>query len=92
MDNLQQIPGVGKSIAADLQALGYRRVSDLINADPDQLYAALCDWQGARVDRCVLYVFRCAVYYASHAVPDPKLLKWWEWSDQKLAEREPSPV
>lgn len=92
MDDLQQIPGVGKNIAADLRALGYQCVADLVNANADQLYAALCDWQGTHVDRCMLYVFRCAVYYAAHAKHDPKLLKWWNWSDQKLVERESSPV
>jgi hypothetical protein len=33
------------------------------------------------VDRCVLYVFRCAVYFASEAEHDPELLKWWNWKD-----------
>ncbi len=28
---LQQIPGVGKSLSKDLVALGYRQVSELIN-------------------------------------------------------------
>jgi hypothetical protein len=32
----------------------------------------------------VLYVFRCAVYYASHEVHDPELLKWWNWKDRAL--------
>ncbi|MGA3073400.1 MAG: helix-hairpin-helix domain-containing protein, partial [Bryobacteraceae bacterium] len=31
---------------------------------------------------CVLYVFRCAVYFASEAEHDPELLKWWNWKDQ----------
>ncbi len=92
MDDLQQIPGVGESIAGDLRTLGYERVSDLVDADPEQLYADFCKWQGLSVDRCLLYVFRCAVYYASHPEHDPKLLKWWNWSDKKMAEREPSPV
>jgi hypothetical protein len=34
-----------------------------------------------QIDPCVLYVFRCAVYYASHEVHDPDLLKWWNWKD-----------
>ena len=33
-------------------------------------------------DRCVLYAFRCAVYYASHTTHDPNLLKWWNWKDR----------
>jgi hypothetical protein len=38
---------------------------------------------GAHVDRCALYVFRCAVYFASEAKPDPELLKWWNWKDAR---------
>ena len=75
----RQIPGVGKSIAEDLWNLGLRSVSDLKNQDPEALYMRLCAFQGAHVDRCMLYVFRCAVYYASHDVHDAELLKWWNW-------------
>ncbi|NMB56563.1 pathogenicity locus, partial [Candidatus Beckwithbacteria bacterium] len=31
-------------------------------------------------DRCLLYVFRCAVYYAKGG-RDPEKLKWWNWKD-----------
>jgi hypothetical protein len=30
----------------------------------------------------VKYVFRCAVYFASHEVHDPSLLQWWNWKDR----------
>jgi hypothetical protein len=36
---------------------------------------------GRHVDRCVLYTFRCAVYFASESKHDPELLKWWNWKD-----------
>ncbi len=36
------------------------------------------------LDRCVLYVFRCANYYAAHKRHDPELLKWWNWKDEKM--------
>ena len=77
----RQIPGVGKNIAEDLWNLGLRSVSDLKNQDPEALYMRLCDYQGTHVDRCMLYVFRCAVYYASNDVYDAELLKWWNWKD-----------
>jgi hypothetical protein len=75
----RQIPGVGKRIAEDLWNLGLRSVSDLKNQDPEDLYLRLCALQGTHVDRCMLYVFRCAVYYASNDIHDPELLKWWNW-------------
>jgi hypothetical protein len=77
----RQIPGVGKRIAEDLWNLDLRSVSDLKNQDPEDLYVRLCVLQGTHVDRCMLYVFRCAVYYASNDIYDPELLKWWNWKD-----------
>ena len=69
--------GVGKSIAQDLWSLGLRSLKDLKNANPQKLYDDLCVLQGKHVDRCVLYVFRCSVYFASSTTHNPELLKWW---------------
>lgn len=80
--DFQQIPGVGPSIAWDLWNLGYRSVGELKNQDPEAMYLAHCHQQGETVDRCVLYVFRCAVYFASNEAHDPELLKWWNWKDR----------
>lgn len=81
---LESIPGVGPSIARDLRDLGYRDVSDLHDADPEAMYAQLNTISGEHQDQCVLYVFRCAVYFASEEVHDPELLKWWAWKDRNL--------
>jgi hypothetical protein len=78
---LLQIPGIGKSIAKDLQDLGIYTISDLKNKDPEKLYEAANNQKGVIQDRCLLYTFRCAVYFASHKTHDPKLLKWWNWKD-----------
>ncbi|MCB2184368.1 MAG: helix-hairpin-helix domain-containing protein [Desulfobulbaceae bacterium] len=80
--NLQEIPGVGKSIAGDLSDLGYRNVTELGGEDPEKMYRNLCTLRGRHIDRCVLYVFRCAVYYAGNSTHDPELLKWWNWKDR----------
>src|SRR5437773_2071685 len=81
LKELMQIPGVGKSIARDLMSLGIQSISDLKGKDPEDLYVQFCDQTGTRVDRCVLYTFRCAVYYASNEHRDAELLKWWNWKD-----------
>lgn len=81
LKDLQRIPGVGPSIAEDLWHLGFRRVVDLEGADPEKLYVDLCELQGCKIDRCMLYVFRCAVYFASHKAHDSRLLLWWNWKD-----------
>jgi len=80
---LRKIPGVGKSIAQDLLNLGYRSVQDLRDQNAEEMYQRLCEYQGVHVDRCMLYVFRCAVYYASNNEHDPELLKWWNWKDAR---------
>ena len=79
---LQVIPGIGKSIAQDLVDLKYREVEDLRGEDPEQMYQNLCDLRGKHIDRCVLYVFRCSVYFVSNSTHEAKLLKWWNWKDR----------
>ena len=82
-DELQKIPGVGKSIARDLRNIGIRSISDLKNRDPEKLYEKSNQYEGIVQDRCLLYVFRCAAYFAGHKNPNPKKLKWWNWKDGK---------
>ncbi|MCG6961689.1 MAG: helix-hairpin-helix domain-containing protein [Acidobacteria bacterium] len=84
---LQRIPGVGPSIARDLLDLGIHRARDLAGVDAERLYERLCVVRGHHVDRCVLYVFRCAVYFASEPNPDPELLRWWRWKDRRAPAR-----
>lgn len=82
---LRQIPGVGRSIAEDLWELDIRSTADLQDKDPEILYQQLCVIQGQKIDRCMLYVLRCAVYYASNTEYQPELLKWWNWKDRESA-------
>lgn len=79
--DLQIIPGVGKSIAGDLIDIGINNVADLRNRSPEALYESLIALRGRHIDRCVLYVFRCAVFFATEKEHDPALLKWWNWKD-----------
>lgn len=81
-NSLLRIPGVGKSIAADLNGIGIHLVEELKNKDPEVLYTKICEKQGAVIDRCLLYVMRCAVYFASNTQHDPERLKWWKWKDR----------
>ena len=83
-NELLEIPGIGKSLAEDLMNIGIQKVSDLKNKNPEKLYQKLCRYEGVRLDPCVLYAFRCAVYYASNTRHDAELLKWWNWKDRKI--------
>jgi hypothetical protein len=89
LKELQRIPGVGPAVAADLWNLGVRSIGELRGRDPAALYEQLCALQGVRVDRCMLYVFRCAIYFASQEEHDPELLKWWNWKVWVLYEMSP---
>ena len=81
-EQLTDIPGVGRSIAQDLVNIGIRSVSDLKGKDPEKLYSLSNQYAGVVQDRCLLYVFRTAVYFAEGGRASEKL-KWWNWKDKK---------
>ncbi len=85
---LREIPGVGARIAAVMEALGIREVSDLRGRDPEELYLKEYLMKGYQEDRCALYVWRAAVYYADHETRDPEKLKWRYWKDKPYPEKE----
>ncbi len=78
---LVKIPGVGKVIANGLWNIGITSIEELKDKNPEKLYEKVCAFKGERIDKCVLYVYRCAVYYASNDIHDSELLKWWNWKD-----------
>jgi hypothetical protein len=86
LNDLKRIPGVGKSIAVDLWNINIRSVDDLKGQNPQTLYDLSNEFADEIQDRCLLYVFRCAVYFAE--TPEDKrefeMLKWWNWSDKNL--------
>ncbi len=81
-ESLLSIPGIGKKIAQDLHIIGIHHVKDLIGQNPETLYKDLCSEYKNRIDPCLLYTFRCAVYYAENDKHDPALLKWWNWKNK----------
>lgn len=84
INRLTIIPGVGKSIATDLYNIGITHVDDLKGKDPQVLYVKSNQFAGCIQDRCLLYVFRCAVYFAETPPrrQDGEKLKWWNWKDK----------
>ncbi len=76
-----KIPGVGKVIANSLRNIGITSIEELKDKKPENLYKKVCTLKGEMIDKCVLYVYRCAVYYASNDIHDSELLKWWNWKD-----------
>ena len=78
---LQKIPGVGPRMAGHLERIGCPTLDSLRGRDPEELYRRDCLFQGCQVDRCVLYVYRLAVYYAEHGECPPDRQNWWDWKD-----------
>ncbi|MBN1690220.1 MAG: pathogenicity locus [Dehalococcoidia bacterium] len=79
--SLIEIPGVGKSIAQDLNNIGIYTVDDLKNRSAETLYDLSNESAGRMQDKCLLYVYRTAVYYANGGRSSDKL-KWWNWKDK----------
>ena len=80
-DSLCAIPGFGKASVRDLNHLGIYELGDLKGKEPERMYTQLEEVCGSHVDRCVLYGFREAVYFAEGGL-DPEKLKWWNWKDK----------
>ncbi|MDD3213723.1 MAG: helix-hairpin-helix domain-containing protein [Eubacteriales bacterium] len=83
MGDLRKIPGIGKSIEQDLIAIGYDSVASLAGQSPEDLYQKSGLRKGVQEDRCLLYVFRLAVYYAENDEHASEKLKWWYWKDKE---------
>lgn len=86
-DNFQKIPGVGPSIAQDLRELGMDRVAQLRGRHPQTLNEQrIARWQcQCPIDRCMLYVLRCVMYYAEGG-HEPEPLRWWNRKDRGSAD------
>lgn len=80
--DLLTIPGVGKNMKKHLEAIGVSCVEDLKGKDPGELYTRDCArFQGERLDRCCLYVYRLAVAFAEGRADTPEKQKWWNYQD-----------
>ena len=86
LKHFQTIPGIGKACALDLWNIGLRSISDLRGKNPLTLYNKLNKVTGATHDICMLYTFRCAVYFATEAAHEKEKLNWWYWKDKQYNE------
>lgn len=86
LKNLRTIPSIGKACSFDLWNIGIRQVGDLKNKNPRLHYEKLNHQTGVVHDPCMLYTFRCAVYFASAKKHDREKLNWWYWKGKKYKE------
>lgn len=82
MGDLRMVPGIGAKKEQELMELGYGSLEALKNADPDEVYVRASLKQGAPLDKCVLYAFRCAVAFAKDPAPNPDKYRWWYFCDE----------
>ncbi|WP_270997050.1 helix-hairpin-helix domain-containing protein [Listeria seeligeri] len=83
-NNLIKLPGIGKKMVVMLNEIGIEEIADLKGRNPLDLYEATCEKREERMDPCVLYTYRCAVYVAEteQDKQQPELCKWWNWKDK----------
>ena len=75
---LEDIPNIGKSIAADLRALGILTPQQLAARDPLKVYLSLSGPMGRRHDPCVFYTLLAAQRY----LQDGAAVPWWKFTGQ----------
>lgn len=83
ISDLQQIPSIGPNMELHLKKLGYQCVTDLRGQNPEEMYERDIKVHGNKSDRCVLYVYRLAVYFAEteESEREAAKLQWWNWKD-----------
>ncbi|HEY1439048.1 MAG TPA: helix-hairpin-helix domain-containing protein [Casimicrobiaceae bacterium] len=77
--NLEDLPNVGKAVAADLRVLGIRAPAQLKRKDPYALYDALNRRTGVRHDPCLLDTFIAAVRFVEGGLAKP----WWAYTPER---------
>jgi hypothetical protein len=76
---LEELPNVGKSIAADLRRLGVRSPAQLKGRDPYALYERLNRVTGVRHDPCVLDTFIAVIRFVEGAPAK----HWWAYTAER---------
>ena len=81
-EQLEQLPNIGPSLAADLRLIGVHHPAALAHQDAFSLYQSLCRKTGKRQDPCVLDTFIAAVDFMRGAEPRP----WWTYTAQRKSQ------
>ena len=79
---LEDVPNIGRAIAADLRSLGINAPSQLRGNDPYALYDRLSLETGVRQDPCLLDTFIAAVRFMDGG---PRL-PWWAFTPERKKE------
>ena len=72
--DLITIPNIGEKTKQSLLNIGITCVEDLKGKNPEDLYSKDCIVKGFQEDKCQLYLFRMAIYYAENTVREEEKL------------------
>jgi hypothetical protein len=75
---LEELPNIGKSIAADLRSIGVLNPQQLAGRDPLATYIELGVVKGRRHDPCVLYTLMSV----QHFLESGESLPWWTFTGE----------
>lgn len=78
---LEQLPNIGPSLAADLRLIGVLHPAELARRDAFELYQALQRRTGQRQDPCVLDTFMAATDFMRGA----PARRWWTYTAERKA-------
>jgi hypothetical protein len=79
LTQLEQLPNVGRAVAADLRLLGVASPEDLVGRDPYAMYDELCRVTKRRHDPCLLDTFIAAVRFMGGEPARP----WWAYTSER---------
>ena len=86
LKQFQSLPSIGKAGSLDLWNMGFRSIDELKGKNPMELYEKLCYITKLKHDICVLYSFRCMVYFVNEKEHEKEKLNWWYWKDKTYNE------
>ncbi len=78
---LEDLPNVGRSIAADLRGIGIQRPEELAHREPLEIFDALAATTGHRHDPCVLYTLMSVRHFLDSGQKRP----WWKFTEKGKA-------
>ena len=73
---LEDLPNIGKSIAADLRRIGIRWPDQLAKREPIAIFRELSKVMGHRHDPCVLYTLMSVKHFLTYG----EALPWWKFT------------
>ena len=84
---LLSLRSVGLATLLDMQMLGIDSISQLAEANPQEMYDNLCALTGSKQDICVFDTFCCAIAQAQNPNLPEEQKEWSWWSRQRLKDK-----